>query len=706
MTLLGEAVLKITTDDSDVDKGLENTKQKAGIAGGAIKTALATAGGFVIAQGLLKLPGVMSDIVGAASNMNETVSKSNTVFKENAAEVEAWASQGAADFGLSKQAALDAASGFGNMFDQLGIGRDAAADMSMGIVELATDFASFHNADISQVLDAQSAAFRGEYDSLQRFLPLINAATVEQEALAMTGKKSTKELTAQEKALAVNSLMFKGAGEAMGDFDRTTDSLANRQRKLGAEFDNIKVNLGQKLLPVFVAVAGFVLSTLVPALGKVGEIVGQLLSPAIDAVSKLIKGMIAGFQEADVTSDGLFGTGEKLGKLFKEEIVPVLKQVLETLKGFVPTLLEIGANFLTWYQSLLQTALIVIQFASDIGIFGAAIEGARVIITGILAVIKMFTDFITDNQIAMYALMAVLALVVVSLAPIPIAIAAVVVAIGYLSKNWDEIKAKTESVWNAIPGPIRAALDFILNHVTTIVNGVRMMLEGWLQVVTNIIGLFVNLIQGDWAAAWNNVKAIAEGAITIVKGAVQAGFGAIPGLIRGAISGVISAASELGDGFISGLGDAIEGGADWVAGKAEAVANSIIDAIKSTLRGFRISGSIGGVDLGPLGHTPSVSFNIAPFSFLARGTNFFGGGLAMVGENGPELVELPRGARVHSAPRTRQLAASGAAGGGFGGLNVAHMVVYANDEKRARLAAANVLYNHGTAARARGFLNV
>lgn len=52
------------------------------------------------------------------------------------------------------------------------------------------------------------------------------------------------------------------------------------------------------------------------------------------------------------------------------------------------------------------------------------------------------------------------------------------------------------------------------------------------------------------------------------------------------------------------------------------------------------------------------SFNIPGF---AMGTNFAPGGMALVGENGPELVKLPRGARVDNAGRTaQQLAAAGA----------------------------------------------
>ena len=48
----------------------------------------------------------------------------------------------------------------------------------------------------------------------------------------------------------------------------------------------------------------------------------------------------------------------------------------------------------------------------------------------------------------------------------------------------------------------------------------------------------------------------------------------------------------------------------------------------------------------------------------AKGTNFHPGGLAIVGEQGPELVNLPRGSSVETASQTRSVMRSGTGGGG------------------------------------------
>src|SRR5690606_41827526 len=41
--------------------------------------------------------------------------------------------------------------------------------------------------------------------------------------------------------------------------------------------------------------------------------------------------------------------------------------------------------------------------------------------------------------------------------------------------------------------------------------------------------------------------------------------------------------------------------------------------------------------------------------FRSTGTNFAPGGTALVGERGPEIIELPRGSKVKTANQTKQL---------------------------------------------------
>lgn len=284
--------VEVELDTDRAEKDAEGLKGKLSKAFGDMGK---IAGGIFMAEVGGQLAGMAVDTIkssiGLARDFNEIQSKSNTVFGESAKAINDWAASASTGFGQSKAQALDSASAFGNMFSQLGMGKQTAAEMSMKMTELASDFASFHNADITEVLQAQQAAFRGEYDALQKFVPTINAAAVQQEAMAETGKTNAAQLTAQEKAAATYTLMLKGAGDAQGDFDRTSGSLANQQRILSAQWQDLQVKIGQVLIPALTEIVTAINTQVIPAVRdfatKTQDYYEQNIKPAIENLKNI-----------------------------------------------------------------------------------------------------------------------------------------------------------------------------------------------------------------------------------------------------------------------------------------------------------------------------------------------------------------------------------------------------------------------------------
>lgn len=189
-------------------------------------------------------------IINAASDLNETVSKSSVVFGKNAASVQAWAKNSARAFGLSENAALGAAATYGNLFVSLGLTEDASSKMSTKLVELAGDLASFNNVSPEEALDALRSGLVGETEPLKRFGVNMNEATLKAQALKMGLISTTKTaLDPATKAQAAYALILEQTTTAQGDFSRTSDGLANQQRILNAEWENAQASLGQTLLP-------------------------------------------------------------------------------------------------------------------------------------------------------------------------------------------------------------------------------------------------------------------------------------------------------------------------------------------------------------------------------------------------------------------------------------------------------------------------
>ena len=241
----------------------------AAIAFGAIVT-----GGFKAAQ--------------AASDFNETVSKSAIIFGTAADEIKKFADTAASSLGLSKQAALDAAATMGIFGKSAGLAGADLSNFSIEMVKLSGDLASFHNANPADVALALGAALRGEAEPIRKFGVLLNDAAVKAQAMKMGLYDGTGALTAQAKVLATQKIILQQTSDAQGDFARTAGGAANQQRILAAQVANAKVSIGQAFLPILEAVLP-VLVTFATAIGNntdafiafvavVGTIAGAILT--------------------------------------------------------------------------------------------------------------------------------------------------------------------------------------------------------------------------------------------------------------------------------------------------------------------------------------------------------------------------------------------------------------------------------------------
>ena len=188
--------------------------------------------------------------VQAASDFAETSSKVKVVFGDQAKAIEEYAKTADVSYGLSQRAAMDAASTFALFGQSAGLSGTQLTDFSTKLVSLSSDFASFYNTSPADAITAIGAALRGENEPIRRYNVLLDAMTMKQEALRLGIIKNTKSaLTPQQKVLAAYSLIFKQSTKAQGDFARTSEGLANQQRILAAQFENLKVELGIELIP-------------------------------------------------------------------------------------------------------------------------------------------------------------------------------------------------------------------------------------------------------------------------------------------------------------------------------------------------------------------------------------------------------------------------------------------------------------------------
>lgn len=244
-------LVSLGIDSSSFDKGLDDAEKKGQSAASNIGKGLAQVGGVVagsMAAAAAATGAFLASTIGPASDLNETVSKIGVVFGEQSAAVLKFGEASASALGMSENAALSAAGTYGNLFRAMGITEKASADMSMGLVTLAGDLASFNNMNPEEVLDKLRAGLSGETEPLRSLGVNINQAAIEAKALSAGLWDGIAPLSAAAKAQATYALIMEQTTLAQGDFGRTSKGLANQQRILAANLENLKAKIGTALL--------------------------------------------------------------------------------------------------------------------------------------------------------------------------------------------------------------------------------------------------------------------------------------------------------------------------------------------------------------------------------------------------------------------------------------------------------------------------
>lgn len=192
--------------------------------------------------------------VNSASDMVEAQTAVNQIFGKSTAEIIKFSESGAKALGQSQTQILDGAKSFGIFGKAAGLAGEDNAKFSKDLIKLAADLASFNNTSVDEALTALGAGLRGESEPLRRFGVLLNDAELKAQAMKMGIYDGNGALSSQQKILAANAAIFEQTATQQGDFARTSDGLANSQRILTAQMENLSAKVGNALLPVFEAV--------------------------------------------------------------------------------------------------------------------------------------------------------------------------------------------------------------------------------------------------------------------------------------------------------------------------------------------------------------------------------------------------------------------------------------------------------------------
>ena len=457
--------------------------------------------------------------VWAASDLNETMNKTNVVFGEAADSVVAWSQDSATAFGLSQNEALGMASTFGNIFTGMGMGGEAAAELSTQFVQLGADLGSFNNVPTAEALDAIRAGVMGEYEPLRRFGIVLSEAEVNARALEMGLVDANGEVTEAGKVAARTALIQEKSANAQGDFAETSGSLANQMKILRARLTNMAASIGQVLLPYVTRIVGWLaqwadkFTTLSDRSRKIVVVVGLIVA----AIGPLLVAIGTAAVVAGSVAKN-FGT-----------IVKVMKAVraatMASLGPFLIIIAVLAALYFVWTRDLFGIRSKIEAWFEVFKAPGGGLERLR----------KQFDKF-KATALNLYK-----------------------VHIAKLKMAFDNVKKAIGDLWNRAKGPLAAiagamisglgnAIRFVIDNLYRLqpaFDGIMMMIRGFVDLVTA-------LFRGDWSAAFDAAGDIVEGYVNYLRGL----FGLLMDIIRGIDWGaLVSGAARLGASLIGYLDD-------------------------------------------------------------------------------------------------------------------------------------------------------
>nr|DAQ37933.1 MAG TPA: minor tail protein [Caudoviricetes sp.] len=227
--------------------------------------------------------------------------------------------------------------------------------------------------------------------------------------------------------------------------------------------------------------------------------------------------------------------------------------------------------------------------------------------------------------------------------------------IGLVITFKDQIMAVLNALWSGISAGFQAVTGFI---------------QAVFQTASAVVMAVWSPIAGFFGGVWNQIRGIFSG-VGNFFGAV---FGWAANAASGALNSIIGVASGVYNAVASFFRPIGTVAGNMIGGTIRGVVNGIIGMVQNGLNSFisMINGAAGIINKIPGVHIPGIPHVGLPR--LAFGAKNYAGGVTLVGERGPELVNLPKGADVYTATQTANAFRNSRGGGG--GVTIQHMEVH------------------------------
>lgn len=338
-------------------------------------------------------------------------------------------------------------------------------------------------------------------------------------------------------------------------------------------------------------------------------------SDAIDKSRESVEGLV------NVKYDTLSGA---LGGLWRTIQVDVLQPIGNQLIPYVTKGISAIQKFTDkWNKLGPTTQKTVVKFAAVAASVGPVLMGFGKISTGIRTMISNFGK-IGSAITRLTGASGFSGIAKIMTGPFGIAAAAVAAAAILIYKNWDRIAPILQKIGQRFADfwkTVQPQLEPFINLVKEVASYLKETLEPVFKIVWKAAGDYVVKFFDDVSVIIDGVLGVFEGVITFLTGVFQGNW-------EKAWNGIVQAV-----GSIFGTLESL------VKTPLNAVINLVNKAIGAINKiSVDLPSAVGG------GH---IGFNIPTIPTLAKGTDYWQGGIVQISEKGGEIVDLPTGSRVY-----------------------------------------------------------
>ena len=342
------------------------------------------------------------------------------------------------------------------------------------------------------------------------------------------------------------------------------------------------------------------------------------MSTASDAIDKNRESVE---ELVNVKYDTLSGA---LGGLWRTIQVDVLQPIGNQLIPYVTKGISVIQKFTDkWNKLGPTTQKTVVKFAAVAASVGPVLMGFGKISTGINTMISSFGK-VGGAITRLTGASGFSGIVKIMTGPFGIAAAAVAVAAILIYKNWDRIAPILQKIGQRFADfwkTVQPQLEPFINLVKEVASYLKETLEPVFEIVWKAAGDYVVKFFDDVSVIIDGVLGVFEGVITFLTGVFQGNW-------EKAWNGIVQAV-----GSIFGTLESL------VKTPLNAVINLVNKAIGAINKiSVDLPSAVGG------GH---IGFNIPTIPTLAKGTDYWQGGIVQISEKGGEIVDLPSGSRVY-----------------------------------------------------------